>query len=87
VQSNQYDSVMGAGDEMTAVREVEVLRDKSAAFQLSLRPKFGIVATREIFLLGRMNIVSKLRQTSCNLQREVLVELGFQGRLGTLGTA
>jgi len=47
------------------------------SFSLGLCPKLGIVATREIFLLGRMDIVSKLSQTSCDPQREVLVELGF----------
>src|ERR1035441_5732448 len=78
---------MSARREAMAVREIQILRDESAAFSLSLCPKLGIVTTREIFLLDRMNIVSKLPQTRCDPQREVLVELGFHCGLGRLGPA
>ena len=77
VQPNQHDAVMCTRGEATVVREIQVLCDEGAAFSLGLCPKLGIVATGEIFLLGSVNIVSKLAETSCDLQREVLIELGF----------
>jgi hypothetical protein len=50
---------MSAGLEAPAVGEIQVLRDESTAFDSSLGPELGIVAAREIFLLGGMNIVSE----------------------------
>ena len=76
---------MNAGLEAPAVGEIQVLRDESTAFDSSLGPELGIVAAREIFLLGGMNIVSEAPQKSGDLQREILVELGFHWTLGTAG--
>src|ERR1039457_977564 len=76
---------MCARREATAVRDIQVLCDESAAFSLGLCPKLGIIATRQIFLLDGVNIVSQFLQTSCDAQREVLIELGFHWTLGTAG--